>query len=391
MTAGGGMLRVAKAGAVAAWCGGQGRGAGLGDRVADHAGSIRIQGIRGIPVRGDIAREAPDGCFVPGRRMGACARGLGMAGRAGCRGGTAIELGGARGAVAALAVLQILLGLDAVVGGARRILPDGSERMGGADTAMAQRRVVATGLSACGRRRGRVPGWVVRRTREVAGGAHRRVGRVRRGVAPGGSAGGAPGSRGVRRAHAVAGGAGIGGGTAGEVGAVADLAGAQTTARGGVQGQLGAEAMDGGISEVRGGLVVAARGHAGGNAASHLDHGELMALGAVANACHRLGGMGGHPAAGVVVAVVLGRIASLAAAAREEQRGNQKEAKNSRQPCRALPIPNPVHEDTQGKQATRRRGTDGEKTERGDTKRGQGHRIVLEGAEGDQDIPVSQG
>jgi len=150
--------------------------------------------------------------------------------------------------------------------------------------------------------------------------------------------------------------------------------------------------MDGGIGEVRGGLVVAARGHAGGNAASHLDHRELMALGAVAYACHGLGGVGGHPAAGMVVAVVLGGIPSLAAAAaREEQRGNQKEAKNSRQPSRALPIPNPVHADTQGKQATRTRGTDGEKAERGDMKRGQGHRIVLEGAEGDKDIPVSHG
>jgi len=50
MTAGGGMFRVAEAGAVAARGSGQGRGAGLGDRVADHAGSIRIQGVRGIPV-----------------------------------------------------------------------------------------------------------------------------------------------------------------------------------------------------------------------------------------------------------------------------------------------------------------------------------------------------
>jgi hypothetical protein len=86
---------------------------------------------------------------------------------------------------------------------------------------------------------------------------------------------------------------------------VADLAGREAAACHGTGGELGTHTVDCRIGESSGGLVVAASGEAGGNAAAHLEDGNLVALGAGIDPGHSLAAMRVDPSRRMVVAIVL--------------------------------------------------------------------------------------
>ena len=135
---------------------------------------------------------------------------------------------------------------------------------------MAERGVVATGLSPRRRRGSGMTDRVVGGTQGVALGADggiRWIGGRVRGARPASK----PGLHRVRGHHPVTGGTGVGRATALEVFAVADLARCQAAARRGILGHLGADAV--GTCGCPGwdGLVVAAGGHAVGDATADPD------------------------------------------------------------------------------------------------------------------------
>ena len=109
-----------------------------------------------------------------------------------------------------------------------------------------------------------------------------------------------PGLGGVRRGHAMAAGAGLGGNTPGEIIAMADLAGDQAPTIG-TGGQLGSRAVNGHGAPGRNGLVVAERGGAGRNIAARRGDRELMALGTGIQPGDGAAGMAADPAGGMVV------------------------------------------------------------------------------------------
>lgn len=151
-------------------------------------------------------------------------------------------------------------------------------------------------------------------------------------MTPEGAAGGAPRLRGMRRIHAVAGRAGLRRGATSKVIAVADLAGHQTPPGEGVNGHLGPCPVDIGVGPPRNGLVVTARGHAGRDAAAHLEHRDLMAAGAVVDAGDGAARVRVDPARRVVVAVVVGDPASRrlgAAAAYKADQAGEKASEES--------------------------------------------------------------
>jgi hypothetical protein len=80
--------------------------------------------------------------------------------------------------------------------------------------------------------------------------------------------------------------------------------------------------VDGWTREPRGGLVMTAGRHAGGYATAHLEHGDLMAPGAVTYPHYGGSTVSVDPSSRVVVPVVLGDCGStLAPAAAKDRKG----------------------------------------------------------------------
>ena len=314
-----------------------------------HRGRSRTMG-GDIRATGKAARS-----LVPAVRVGL---GLGVATGAGGRRRSTLELGGSWNPVAGLAVEEIRLGRDAVEGGIGGpgilgVGPGHTKEMRRAGTGVAEGGVVAAGLGPCGRGRSGMPDRVAGGTKIVALGAHSGVGRVGGGMGEDRAAGGSPGFGGMRCLHPMAGDTGIGGKATGKVLAMADLAGHEASAIG--EGwQLRAHAVDARIRPARYGLVVATGGHAGGDAAAHPEHGDLMALGAAIHSCHGLPAVGVDPAGRMVVPVVLDNPSSaLAVPTIDKDQGGEGAAKDTQETGRPDPIPSPVHGDTQERQAAR--------------------------------------
>ena len=176
-------------------------GAALGDIVAEGAGH-RL--VARIAVGGHIAREGA-WCLIPAISVGP---GLGVATAAlgGSRSAT-LKAGAAGIAVTALAVGQVLLGLDPMEGRAGGRQPHRTQRVGGGCRPMAEGVVVAARGGARWGWNSGVPRWIGGSAREVALGADRGVGDIRGGVV--GTRGVVPGLGRVGRRHAMAAGAGL--------------------------------------------------------------------------------------------------------------------------------------------------------------------------------------
>ena len=215
--------------------------------------------------------------------------------------------------------------------------------VGGWVRAMAEGGVVAAGLGTGSCWREGLPGGIVGRARIVALGADSGIGWIGGRVGIDRAAGDTPRLGRVGGLHAMTGCAGAGGGSAGEVLAVAELTGNETPPVS-LNGQLGAHAMDGSARPARRGLVVTASGKAGWNPASHFDDRELMTLGAGIHSRQGLPTMGTDPPGGVVVPIILGNgTRTLAAATPQHEQGHDDRAQHAHDPD---PIPNAVHGDT---------------------------------------------
>jgi len=172
--------------------------------------------------------------------------------------------------------------------------------------AVAHGYIEAARLGSRRRRCGWMASRIVGRAWVVALGADGGIGRVCVDVGQGRTHCDAPGFGWMRGAHAVAGDAGLGGCTAPEILAVAELAGDQAPTCRGCAHQLGAPTVDGRSGEPWGALVMTPRGHAGWNAATDSDDRDLMALRTGIDRRDGLPAVNRHPARRMVVPVVLG-------------------------------------------------------------------------------------
>ena len=161
----------------------------------------------------------------------------------------------------------------------------------------------------------------------------------------------------MRRTDTVAGRTGVGRRAAREILAMANLAGHQAPAGRRIGGHLGANTMEGWIGEPGDGLMMAAGRQAGRHTAADLENGDLMTFGAGVDSSHGLPAMGVDPTRRMVVPVVLGHAGSLATSTADENKDREQcTSQNANVSQQATPVPDPVHGDTRGRQATREEG-----------------------------------